>query len=287
VVLGEGLHGNPLAVAQLAGMVGITAIVADQFSAAKLWRIAKWAILAICLILVVRSGSRGQLISLVFVMALSWTLSRGLMNIRSIVVTGFACVFVGAVLSQALDTYWVYDTYSTDSRWSNLAMKRDVLDRLEQARILLSHWFREPGTVLFGLGNSASFDPKIIGFYPHFTSLEILGEEGLIGFALLLVILYCSAHSAIVCLRITQRGSTERACVAMLVSMLTFAFILSCKEGSLLATPDMFMLAIILGKIELHLRRAERAKSLEPPQFDIIPEAEVGSLAYARSEGTQ
>jgi len=274
VVLGYGLHGNPLAVAQLAGMVGLTAIVADQLSSVRLWALVKWAILAVCVILVVRSGSRGQLLSLLFAVGLSWALTRRVLSIRSILITGFACVFLGEILKLALGTYWVYEADSTESRWDEQAMRRDVLDRLHQAGILLTHWLKDPATMLLGLGNSASFDPRIIGFYPHITVLEILGEEGLVGFALLLLILYRSVRSAVTSLRITQRGSAERACVAILVSMLTFTFILSCKEGSLLATPDMFMFAIILGKMELYLRRAEQ---------DELPEIETPEEEQAHS----
>jgi hypothetical protein len=280
IVLGEGFHGNPLAVAQLAGMVGLTAVAADQLlSPVRIWRLIKWVILAVCLVLVVRSGSRGQLLSLLMFVGLVWTLTRPSLNIQTLIMAMLACVFLGAILSQTLETYWTYDTYSTESRWEGKAMGREMLFRIEQTKILLTHWFREPGTLFFGLGNSASFDPKIIGFYPHIVVFEILAEEGLVGIALFLFIMYYSVRSAAGSLQMTPRGSVERACISILVAMFAFTFVLSFKQGSLLATPEMFMFAIILGKVESHLQRTVDEMSL-PIEDESDEQREWVALGY-------
>ena len=54
IVLDHGL-GNPLAVAAMAGMVVLTAILADPWPQSKLWLPAKWVLVPLCLVLVVNS----------------------------------------------------------------------------------------------------------------------------------------------------------------------------------------------------------------------------------------
>ena len=66
IVLDHGL-GNPLAVAAVAGMVVLTSILADPWPRSKWWIPFKWTIAILCLMLVIKSGSRGQLLGVLLV----------------------------------------------------------------------------------------------------------------------------------------------------------------------------------------------------------------------------
>ncbi|HNK51686.1 MAG TPA: hypothetical protein PKX75_21965, partial [Nitrospira sp.] len=88
------------------------------------------------------------------------------------------CLVLGATLYIGVQWYWG----AGDVRWSESKMVSDLDGRWEMAAKLLSAWWGEgPATIFGGLGNSAAFDPHIVGFYPHILPLEILAEEGVLG----------------------------------------------------------------------------------------------------------
>ena len=94
IVMGHDL-GNPLAVSSVAGMVILVAILADPWSQSKVWLPFKWALVGLCLALVVRSGSRGQLLGTILVSVACWPISRRLANMKQFVILGLLVVFLG------------------------------------------------------------------------------------------------------------------------------------------------------------------------------------------------
>ena len=134
-------------------------------------------------------------------------------------------------------------------------MEGAMSDRLRQGLFLLELWFDSPQTIIFGLGNSASFDPRILGMYPHFVPLEILAEEGLAGFGLYLLILYHAMSSARRSFNALANAPKERSLLGALLALFLFTFLLSLKQGSMLLNLELFMFAIILGKYERILRQ--------------------------------
>ena len=135
-------------------------------------------------------------------------------------------------------------------RWSEESAQESISGRLNNALLLVRLAYSSPETVLFGLGNSASYDPRILGIYPHFVPLEVLAEEGLIGFGLYGMIFYCVLRSAFRSFRILAGEPKERLLLGGLVGLYLFTLILSLKQGSLLLNLEPFMLAIILGRYE-------------------------------------
>ena len=134
--------------------------------------------------------------------------------------------------------------------------------------------YASPDTLVFGLGNSASYDPHILGFYPHFVPLEVLAEEGLIGFGLYLAILFCSMRSCLRCFRSIANEPRERLLLGGIVGLCMFTLLLSFKQGSLLGNVEFFMLSIILGRCEHVLHRdialdgsEEESEEIQRPLF--------------------
>jgi O-antigen ligase len=114
---------------------------------------------------------------------------------------------------------------------------------------LLRAWSESATSVLFGLGNSAAFDPAIAGFYPHNVPLEILGEEGLLGFALYLVLLAMVVSAACVGLRRAGDDLRQRGLVAAAVASVIFAWLVTLKQGNAIGSVAFFMYAILLCRV--------------------------------------
>lgn len=243
--------GNPLAVSTIAGMVALIAILSDPWPESRWWVPFKWALVGLCLALVVRSGSRGQLLGTILISIACWPISRRLANVKQFVVLGLAVFFLVAATNWAIQEYSSQQTYRADgSRWSEHAAEEGVSGRLNNAMLLLRLAYESPETVLIGLGNSASYDPRVLGIYPHFVPLEVLAEEGLIGFGLYALILYYVLRSAVRSFRLIGDKPKERLLLGGLVGLCMFTLALSFKQGSLLLNLEPFMLAIILGRYE-------------------------------------
>jgi len=255
IVMGHDL-GNPLAVSSMAGMVVLIAVLADPWPESRLWVPIKWALVSLCLAIVVRSGSRGQLLGTILISIACWPFSRRLANVKQFVILGLVVVFLGAATNWAIQEYSSQQAYSFyGSRWSEQSAQEDIAGRLKNALLLVRLAYESPETMLIGLGNSASYDPRILGIYPHFVPLEVLAEEGLIGFGLYITILFCSMRSCLRCFRSIANEPRERLLLGGLVGLYMFTLLLSFKEGSLLGNLEFFMLSIILGRYERILSR--------------------------------
>jgi hypothetical protein len=251
----EGGHGNPLAVSQMAGMVALVAILGNPWERSKMWQVARWAVVAVCLILVIRAGARGQLLGILIVTMVCWPISRRIQNPSQVFLLVGLIGFLAAVTSYGLQEFWAKPSsyYAGGSRWSEQAMHGAMSGRLEQALILVRHWYGSPETILFGLGNSASFDPRVLGMYPHFVPLEILAEEGLMGFLAFLLILFVTWQNVAHCLRAIRDTPSDRPLIAALAAMFLYALLLALKQGSLLNNLELFMFAILIGKYRAFL----------------------------------
>jgi hypothetical protein len=248
--------GNPLAVSSMAGMVVLVAVLADPWPESRLWVPIKWALVALCLALVVRSGSRGQLLGTILISIACWPISRRLANVKQFVILGLVVVFLGGATNWAIQEYSSQQSYSAyGSRWSEQSAQEDVSGRLKNALLLVRLAYESPETMLIGLGNSASYDPRILGIYPHFVPLEVLAEEGLIGFGLYITILFSSMRNCLRCFRSIANEPRERLLLGGLVGLYMFTLLLSFKQGSLLGNLEFFMSSIVLGRYERILCR--------------------------------
>lgn len=251
---------NPLAIASMAGQVALTALL-FPISRNKLLRwLITAAVAPICLAVVVRSGSRGQLLAVLAAFAIAWPLARaGGVTLRLLLTP-----ILTALL--AIIAYYSMDYTGVEvGRWENMDQATsDVDGRLDSALFLLNISFQNPGTLLLGLGNSAAFD--VYGIYPHIVPLEILAEEGLIGFALLGSILFVCARSIVGVTHLRSLRTQERTAFAALTAGLIFQLVLSFKQGSMLGSPLLFMHAALVARFAVVLRaEAKRATAGAAP----------------------
>lgn len=246
---------NPLAIASLAGAVTLVAILMNFQGIGRAWQILRWFIAAIGLALSIKSGSRGQMIGLIFATLVFLPISRKFKSLGGFLGAATTVVFIGAL------TYWAFQQYAETYRWDLEEMSESFVSaRLMTSQILLERWVSSsPWNWLMGLGSSASFDPNLLGNYPHLVMAEVLGEEGIVGFGLFVTVIFLAFRSIVVIYPVAQPYADARGVLAALGALFVFELVLSFKQGALLGVSHMFTYAIMLGKFELVVRRQVEA----------------------------
>ncbi len=250
-----GTRGNPLAVASLGGYVCILAMLMNFRGTARAWQLLRWPALAFGIYLPIVSGSRGQLIAVVAVVLLLLPASRRFTNWKGFVASVIAVGLFGVVAAYA------YQQFATGDRWSSEELIAGYAEtRLAFAGIMLETWL-EAGPIrwIIGLGNSSGFAPWLLGRYPHFVAVEILADEGLIGFSLFISILILSVRAVLRIYPYVKDDPPMRGLVISLAGMMLFDVILSCKQGSLLGSTYIFAFAIMLGRLDMYFRHVAAA----------------------------
>jgi len=236
------LKTNPLAIANFSGYVFIVSMLASNLTKLKY---LKWFVAVLCLVIAVKTGSRGQFVFMVISVLLFTPMTKSKMRIGNM----FPLIFGVCVLLAI--SYWAMTEFSgTDTRWSGDKMDSDFSNRLGAAFGLLGVWVKSPFTILFGLGSSASFSNQIFGFYVHIVPLEILGEEGLIGFFIYLLILYKLYKAVVRMSLLTKNDGDNRAVLATFSALVFFMLLLSLKQGSFLGSTYLFSLIVVLSRLE-------------------------------------
>jgi O-antigen ligase len=249
----EGKGGNPLAVAQMAGVTVICCVMIKSKSRVEL--LMKITIACICVFAIVMSGSRGQLIGLAIAILAGYPMVYSLRNPKVLVASSLGAILFLYLVSVGLDTYW-----GDSNRWSGEGMVSDYDLRINNSGRLLSAWFQNPAAIVFGLGNSSSYDLSIIGIYPHNIPVEVLGEEGILGALIYLWILAIVAREAIYVIRRKNGQRDENAAFAILFGIVSYLFLLSLKQGSFLTVSQFFMAAMLFAKIVAVTRARDRLK---------------------------
>lgn len=239
------LETNPLAIANLGGAVATSAM----FLRTRRFPIASWVLrlvlVAAALAVVVKSGSRGQLVATLATLILMLPVAFKLSQARGLVPVLIAVVVMGFAAQYAAQTYIRRD----DDRWSQRDATGAASERWQLSAQLLSHWAESPIGMVFGLGNSASYDPDIIGGYPHDVPAEILGEEGVLGLSIYLAINWLALKGFLRALHETKGDPQLRRLLAVAGANYIFSLITTLKEGNMAASAEYFMAAILLARM--------------------------------------
>lgn len=242
----EGMNdsvGLPLTIAQLAGYVLIYALfnINKQFYT--------WAIF-LCgtigaLMVAIKTGSRGPLIfSLLCTMVFLPKVFGGGV-IKKFAVLGLFGFIMGYVVLEIFTSTEMNNT----NRWHVEELSGDAEGRLGAGLFLVGEAFKNPATMLFGLGNSAAFSSHYLGIYPHIVPLEVLAEEGVIGFLLWLAIICWTLLKINVVKnkKIVQTTEDRKVFYALYASFL-FVLLLSLKQGSLISFSMPFVFAALIER---------------------------------------
>lgn len=244
---------NPLAASEMAGYMGLAAAFLPVPQKYQRWDAARWLLVLLAIALAIKTGSRGQTVFLLVALGVFYVL-RTRFSVKGLISVLIPAVLVAFIFQYAIDLYW-----ADSDRWGGEMVEYALEQRESMAtQLFVAWWHGGAFTFLFGLGNTASFDPDIAGFYPHVVPLEILAEEGLIGFLIFSIIVYLVVRSF---LRIMDLKSQKHSEIALLLgSLFLYALLLSFKQGSLVGAPSLFLFAALIGKWSLISKMSVRVR---------------------------
>lgn len=258
----------PLAIAQLGAIVFVLAVLFFRWRGAA--ALVALGLVAISVVLVIKTGSRGQLVSMVASAMLFLPISRGWSLSRGTLVGLAAAVLAMAVIWTFLPD--LSNLLSTqEGRFDAERAVEDYEARVAAADRLLDVYLSSGVLVLlFGLGNSASFAPQVVGFYTHIVPVEILCELGAVGFLLFVGALGFTVRALIrlgSIMSSPQIGSETRRAVACLSALALIELLLSFKQGSLVRDVNLFLFPILieglLASIAARNLKATTERSME------------------------
>ncbi|MDB2685864.1 hypothetical protein N9Y42_01525 [Mariniblastus sp.] len=241
-VTGRDIEGNPLAVGSFAGYVVVACAFSIYARKVNIFEFAyKGALAILALYVIVRTGSRGQLIGLVLscMFWLPLTMKMALKKSTLIPLIGAGLLFTVAVLfiGQQTDLAW---------RWKSERLSNDQTGRLERAQDLIVENFETgPLAWIGGLGSSSSY--QLVGGYPHFVPGEVLGEEGIAGFLLFFGFLGSAGYAGWKTINLPSLEKATRVNMGALLTLFSYQFMLCLKQGSLIGSPELFSVGLCIA----------------------------------------
>ena len=248
--------GNPLAVGNFGAYVALTAMLMNFRGAARFWQVLRWGIIGCGLAVTLKSGSRGQTLALLVAGLVFLPYSRRFRNLSSFI--GFA----GSLLVFAALSFLLFDSLTRDanaernSRWTiDNAINTYQGSRVGTAGVVLAAYIAsDPLHWLLGLGSSASFDPQVLGFYPHMVPAEAIAELGPAGLTLYLLVIYFAVRNLRQLWPLVRDDAETRGLIATVGGFTLFEVLITLKEGSLIGASTLFGVTAILGRVIMDLR---------------------------------
>ena len=236
------------------GALMIMAYVVASWRRRRVWFfLVTLAVVFLGIWIVLRTQSRAPLMVAGFTLLLLWIqLYPGSLGTR------IRAVIVGLAVLGLVGFFALEAAPSLHERWSGEHMSEDLGGRFEMVGELLAAWYSDPSTILFGLGNSASYE--VAGFYPHMVLPEVLGEEGVVGSALFLAAVALSYYGFRIQANHLKQTAVDTTAFGILFAFFTYTFVMSFKQGQLLSAGPLFMYAILGANLSVGVRKAPRAE---------------------------
>jgi hypothetical protein len=268
-----GLHqyfGNPLATAQLGGHLAIVGALMLPRRAGWLFSLVRLAVVFLGLGIAAAAGSRGQMILAAAVMVACYPLARRVRSPRHFFASavGFATILAVAYIAVR---FFLAQDIEQSRRW-DIGIQIEVLSRrAATAWQLIDTWASNPLAWPFGLGagafahlTTAADTPYAHNFY-----IEALGEQGLIGLTLALLITYYFYRDSRDLWRTHREEPQARAGASVLIALALYNFLLGMKQGTYVSIPDSIYLAAILANLATRLRADHAAPNLRSVHEDL------------------
>ena len=245
-----GGRSNPLVIGEVGGVCIILGALAGSGGGSR-WTLAtRVGAVALGSALAVLSGSRGQFILALVALVVGLPLTRPKLDTGRYV-SGMvaALVFLPIILWVASI---VLDSGGADmaKRWSSESSGSGTEVRSENALFLLQAYLTSPAYWLQGLGYYAFSAINPYGQpYSHVLFADLIGEEGLVGAAIFLLIVQQSVRSGRQLWRDSEDSATDRRAVATLITMIIYLALLSNKQGNLSGSFVLFGLVILMCRL--------------------------------------
>ncbi|MDX2132161.1 MAG: O-antigen ligase family protein [Planctomycetota bacterium] len=268
-------RGSPLATAQMGGQLAIVAALMLPSRATRLVNLARLGGVFLGLGIAVAAGSRGQLILALLVMALFWPLARPVRNVKQFFVSLIGLGAVGGVALIAL-RFFIAQNVEQSRRWDLQAQFDTLADRAFEAWILIDALLQQPAKWLFGLGTNAySYVSGHPHSYAHNLFIEMLGEYGLLGITVTIVLLVWMYKAGREFWTSHREDPSERSAAAVMLALGAYLVLLSLKQGTFVGAPDTWYTMAIVCRLVYR----ERVFAAWNAQF-ASPEDEIPLVSY-------
>ncbi len=254
--LAAGDRTNPLAIGTMGGTLMVVGALTLFSTRNTLGIVYRGSAIVLGAGVGILSGSRGQVVFAALTILLCIPLSYRLANARGFLLTALSGLVVVGGLYFAASRFIGSDN---EDRWRLDELAAGGSGRVDNVLELLTayvespaHWVQGLGFTAFGTLNTRSGDP-----YSHVMTVDALAEGGLIGAALLAWIVLTGFRNGRAISRAVSELPAERAFASVLLGLSLYHFLLANKQGSMLGTPILFGLLILMGRIRNDLDRRE------------------------------
>ena len=246
------VRSSPLAMGELGGALVILAALYNPPTRVVLVSVLRLAALVFGTILVLYSGSRGQLIFAALTAIAFFPASRRIKNVFSFFFTTFGLVLIAASVILLARLVFRSEGGMVESRWNTELLAQGTQVRRENALDLLAAFARTPTAWIFGLGwNAFSFFTKASTEpYSHAILLDILCELGIPAFVAMLAIIWWAAQASIRLFRSVAESPADRSVVTSFIALAAYQVLLSNKQGMLWAAGPLFLHLLVLIRID-------------------------------------
>jgi len=254
---------NPLQIGTLGGTLMIIGAL-TMLTRWTPWQVAlRVAAVVIGAGVALLSGSRGQMVLAVLTIIVTIPLAYRVSNLRGFVLTTAAAVVVvvGTMFAASLFISW-----RNDDRWDAQSLVFGGAGRLDNVVDLFAAYLSSPGHWVQGLGVSAfrELDTRSGDDYSHVLLADALAEAGIIGAAILGTVLVLGWRQGRDLFVAVRHDHSSRIDLSVILAITLYYLLLSNKQGSMLGTPLLFGLLILIGR--LHREYFSRPEEPMPPE---------------------
>lgn len=225
---------------------------------AKIWASLKYIPFAIGLALAIKAESRGQLIAAGVSIAIAFWLKSKNNSILNLLKVLIVAAFIGVTFT-VLHQIVIDD----NARWTEDKISSDISLRTGAATFIIHKWSEDITTMIFGLGAGSTY--SYLEVYTHVVPVEILTELGIIGLLIFTFIIIQTAKN--IRLITGDYAINHGSTVALILpSLFIVEFVLYFKQGSLLVSPSIYVLALLIDRVASQIKARTNFKELKQVQ---------------------
>lgn len=267
------VRSSPLAMGELGGTLVILAVLYHATVRSPTVVVLRIASFIAGTVLVLYSGSRGQLIFAAIIAIAFFPVCRQVRNVFSFFATSAGVIAIG--LGVLLLARFVFQSEGgmVESRWNFDVLASGTQVRRENALDLLlafasnpQAWFTGLGWNAFSAYTKASNEP-----YSHSVMLDILCELGFPAFAALVIILIQTLRASRRLFSVVAESPLERSVTTCFIALTAYQILLSNKQGMLWASGPLFIHLLTLTRID---QRTQLLGAPESAPTTVVDEAE-------------
>ena len=246
------VRSSPLAMGELGGTLVILAALYHATIRSPVVAILRVAAFISGTILVLYSGSRGQLIFAAIIAIAFFPVCRKVRNVFSFFATTVGLIVIGVGVMLLARLVFSSEGGMVESRWSSDLLTAGTQVRRENALDLLLAFAANPKAWVFGLGwnafsayTKASTEP-----YSHSVMLDILCELGIPAFVALCVILLEVLRASRRLFVLVAESTLDRSVTTCFIALTAYQILLANKQGMLWASGPLFIHFLTLVRID-------------------------------------